>query len=122
MKVTESMENYLETILTLSRVKPVVRSVDVAEELNFKKSSVSVAMKKLREQDKITVTKEGYIYLTPSGEEIAKTILERHELISGWLISLGVSENIALEDACRMEHVISSESFAAIKKHVEKSK
>ncbi len=118
MKVTESMENYLETILMLSKTKPVVRSVDVANELDFKKSSVSVAMKKLREQGEITVTKEGYIYLTESGKEIANMILERHEIISGWLMSLGVSAETAMEDACKIEHVISSESFNAIKKHL----
>lgn len=117
MHNTESMENYLETILVLSKIKPVVRSVDVAEELGFKKSSVSVAMKKLRESGHITVTKEGYIYLTDSGREIAEMIFERHQLISQWLMFLGVDEKTALEDACRMEHVISAESFEAIKKH-----
>ena len=122
MKMTESLENYLETILTLSKVKPVVRAVDIADELNFKKPSVSVAMKKLCDQNHITITKEGYIYLTPSGEAVAKTILERHELISAWLMSLGVNETTALEDACKIEHVISSESFDAIKKHVMEHK
>ena len=117
MQSTESMENYLETILVLSRIKPVVRSVDVAEETGFKKSSVSVAMKKLRESGHITVTKEGYIYLTDSGREIAEMIFERHQLISQWLMFLGVDEKTALDDACRMEHVISRESFEAIKKH-----
>lgn len=118
MKITESMENYLETILVLSKKLPVVRSVDIAEELDFKKSSVSVAVKKLKENNQITVTKEGYIYLTDSGLEIAETIWERHKLISAWLISLGVDEKIAREDACRMEHVISAESFSAIKEYV----
>ena len=117
MHNTESMENYLETILILGKTKPVVRSVDVAEELGFKKSSVSVAMKKLRENGHITVTKEGYIYLTDSGKKIADMIFERHQLISQWLMYLGVDEKTALEDACRMEHVISAESFEAIKKH-----
>ncbi len=117
MHNTESMENYLETILILGKTKPVVRSVDVAEELGFKKSSVSVAMKKLRENGHITVTKEGYIYLTDSGKKIAEMIFERHQLISQWLMYLGVDEKTALEDACRMEHVISAESFEAIKKH-----
>lgn len=118
MKITESMENYLETILVLSKKLPVVRSVDIAEELDFKKSSVSVAVKKLKENNQITVTKEGYIYLTDSGLDIAETIWERHKLISAWLISLGVDEKIAREDACRMEHVISAESFSAIKEYV----
>jgi Mn-dependent DtxR family transcriptional regulator len=120
MSVTESSENYLETILMLSKVKPVVRSVDIAEELGFKKSSVSVAMKHLRELGHITVTKEGFIYLTDTGLEIAETIYERHELISDWLVKLGVDKNIAVEDACRMEHVISKESFEAMKKHIQK--
>lgn len=119
MKVNESAENYLETILMLSKEHPVVRSVDVAEELGFKKSSVSVAMKNLREKEHITVTKEGFIYLTESGKAIADMIYERHELLTGWLIRLGVDPKIAGEDACRIEHVISSESFDAIKAHVQ---
>lgn len=114
----ESAENYLETILMLSKTKPVVRSVDIAEELGFKKSSVSVAMKNLREKNHITVTKEGFIYLTESGREIAEMIYERHELLSTYLIRLGVDEKTAVEDACRIEHVISQESFEAIKNHV----
>ena len=118
MNGNESVENYLETILILSQKKPVVRSVDIANELNFKKSSVSVAMKNLREKEHITVTPEGYIYLTPSGLEIAEMIYERHTLLSQWLMKLGVPDEIALEDACRIEHVISKESFQAIKQHV----
>jgi Mn-dependent DtxR family transcriptional regulator len=119
MHTTESSENYLETILMLSKVKPVVRSVDIADELGFKKSSVSVAMKHLREDNHITVTKEGFIYLTESGKEIAETIYERHELISDWLVKLGVDPNTAVTDACRIEHVISKESFEAMKKHIK---
>lgn len=119
LTVGESSENYLETILILSKSHPVVRSVDVAEELGFKKSSVSVAMKNLREREHITVTKEGYIYLTESGREIAEMIYERHQLLSAWLVKLGVDEKIAAEDACKIEHVISKESFDAIKKHVK---
>ena len=118
MKSNESSENYLETILILSRKKPVVRSVDIAEELGFKKSSVSVAMKNLRERNLITVRPEGYIYLTEEGKRIADMIYERHLFISGWLISLGVPEDIAVEDACRIEHVISPESFEAIKANI----
>ena len=117
-KSNESAENYLETILILSRKKPVVRSVDIAEELGFKKSSVSVAMKNLRERGNITVTKEGYIYLTGSGQQIADMIYERHQFLSAWLVSLGVDPETAVEDACRMEHVISPESFEAIKAHI----
>ena len=120
-KANESMENYLETILILSKKLPVVRSVDIAEEMDFKKSSVSVAMKKLRESNDIEVTKEGYIYLTESGKKIANMIYERHVLMTNWLVSLGVDEEVAREDACRIEHVLSPESFQAIKDHVKKS-
>ncbi len=120
MHINESAENYLETILLLGKTHPVVRSVDIANELDFKKSSVSVAMKKLREAGHITVTPEGYIYLTDSGKEIAETMYERHQLLSTWLIKLGVEPHIAADDACRIEHVISSESFEAIKKYVQK--
>ncbi|MEF2575799.1 MAG: metal-dependent transcriptional regulator [Eisenbergiella sp.] len=122
MAVNESAENYLETILMLSKTRPVVRSVDIAEELGFKKSSVSVAMKNLREKEHITVTKEGFIYLTDSGRQIAETIYERHEFLSKWLISMGIDAETASNDACRMEHVISPQSFAAIKSFVQKKR
>ena len=118
MNTNESSENYLETILMLSKTLPVVRGVDIANHLGFKKTSVSVAMKNLREKKHITVTDAGYIYLTDSGREIAEMIYERHEFISKWLISLGVSKEVALEDACRIEHVISKESFEAMKKNL----
>lgn len=117
MQIHESAENYLETILMLSKKLPVVRSVDIANELDFKKSSVSIAMKNLRGGGKITVTQAGYIYLTDSGREIAEMIYERHQWLTNWLISLGVDSNIAAEDACKMEHVISKESFEALKNH-----
>lgn len=119
MIINESAENYLKTILVLSKKLPVVRSVDISNELGFKKSSVSIAMKNLREKGHITVTDAGYIYLTESGKQIADMIYERHELLSSWLVRLGVPEEIATEDACRIEHVISKESFAAIKNHVK---
>ena len=118
MHTNESAENYLETILILSKSHPVVRSVDVATELGFKKSSVSVAMKKLREANQITVSPEGYLYLTDTGREIAEKIYERHLFLSKWLEKLGVDATIASSDACKMEHVISSESFEAIKNHI----
>lgn len=121
MNVNESAENYLETILILSRQLPVVRSVDIANELGFKKSSVSVAMKNLREKEHIVVDRSGFITLTPSGREIAEMIYERHEFLSGWLMKLGVDKHTALEDACKMEHVISRESFDAIKKYVNEA-
>ncbi len=116
--INESAENYLETILLLSKKLPVVRSVDIANELGFKKPSVSVAMKNLREKEHITVTDSGFIYLTDSGLAIAEMIRERHQLFSLWLTKLGVPEEIASEDACKLEHVLSNESFEAIKKHV----
>lgn len=115
----ESAENYLETILILSKKLPVVRSVDIANELGFKKSSVSIAMKNLREKDHITVTDAGFIYLTDSGKRIAELIYERHQFISGWLMTLGVPESIAVEDACRIEHILSRESYDAIKNFVK---
>lgn len=114
----ESSENYLETILLLSKKLPVVRAVDIANELDFKKPSVSIAMKNLREKDQITVSEQGFIYLTESGREIAEMIYERHLLISSWLTKLGVPEDIAVQDACRIEHVISRESFEAVKNYV----
>ena len=92
MIINESAENYLETILVLSKKLPVVRSVDISNELGFKKSSVSIAMKNLREKGHITVTDAGYIYLTESGKQIADMIYERHELLSSWLVRLGVPE------------------------------
>ncbi|MCI8381349.1 MAG: metal-dependent transcriptional regulator [Lachnospiraceae bacterium] len=114
----ESSENYLETILLLSKKLPVVRAVDIANELDFKKPSVSIAMKNLREKNQITVSEQGFIYLTESGKEIAEMIYERHLLISSWLTELGVPEEIAVKDACRIEHVISKESFEAVKNYV----
>ena len=122
MSTNESSENYLETILQLSKTLPVVRSVDIANELGFKKSSVSVAMKNLRQKELITVTDAGFIYLTPKGKSIAEHVFEKHQLLKGWLCALGVPENIAAEDACKMEHVISDESFNAIKQHLSSHK
>ena len=116
MKIHESAEDYLETILMLTDRIGNVRSVDVSNEMGFKKSSVSVAMKNLRTTGHITVDENGYIKLTPLGKEVADMIYERHKFFSSWLISLGVDKETALEDACRIEHVISKESFAAMKK------
>lgn len=122
MHINESAENYLETILMLSKKLPVVRSVDIATELGFKKSSVSIAMKNLREKEHIIVNESGYIYLTDTGRAIAEEIYERHELLSCWLTTLGVDPVIAAEDACKIEHVISRESFDAIKLHATMKK
>jgi len=118
LKLQEAAENYLETILILSQ-NGRVRSVDIADELDFSKPSVSVAMKNLREAEYIAVDADGYITLTDSGLQIANMMYERHVLISDWLIFLGVDRKIAVADACKMEHAMSEESFAAIKAHVE---
>ncbi len=120
MRTNESLENYLETILMLSERKPVVRSVDVANELGFTKPSVSVAVKNMKEANMITVSSEGYLNLTESGRKIAETIYERHRFFSQWLVSLGIDEGTAQADACRMEHALSPESFAAIKEYVSR--
>ena len=114
----ESIEDYLETILFLQKKLGQVRSIDIANEMNFSKPSVSVAMKNLREKGYITVGDNGHIVLTESGKRQAEDVLEKHTILSDWLISLGVAEEIAREDACRMEHDISEESFAAIKAHI----
>ena len=119
MKLQESAEMYLETIYILKQKHPQVRSIDIVAELDYKKSSVSVAMKKLRENSFIEMDEDGFIALTDAGRKIAETMYERHTFISRWLIELGVKEDIAIEDACRMEHVISQESFEAIKRHVQ---
>ncbi|XCP84787.1 metal-dependent transcriptional regulator [Roseburia hominis] len=121
MKIQESAENYLETILILNKRLGQVRSIDIATELGFSKPSVSVAMKNLRQNGYISVDPDGYIALMPPGRKIAETIYERHTLLSEWLTSLGVDEQTAVEDACRMEHVISATSFEAIKQHVNKN-
>lgn len=116
MKIHESAENYLETILMIKNKKGAVRSIDIANELEFSKPSVSVAMKNLRSNGYIDVDANGYITLLESGQEIAEKMYERHTTLSNWLISLGVDEKIAVEDACKIEHIISAESFEAIKK------
>ena len=114
----ESIENYLETILSLQKKLGQVRSIDIANEMNFSKASVSIAMKNLREKEYITVSDNGHIVLTENGNKQAESVLEKHTILSGWLVSLGVNEEIAKEDACRMEHIISEETFEAIKKHL----
>lgn len=121
MVMNESVENYLETILVLNHRLGNVRSIDIANEMNFKKPSVSVAMKNLRENGFITVGQEGYIHLTQAGLEVAEKIYERHTILSGWLIKLGVDPKVAAEDACKIEHDVSTESFEAIKKYINKT-
>lgn len=115
MNIHESAEDYLEKILMLQEQKGSVRSIDIAVAMGFSKPSVSVAMKNLREKGHITVTDAGYIYLTDSGKKIAEMVYERHDVLTHYLISLGVAEKTAEEDACKIEHIISEESFQAIK-------
>lgn len=116
MKIQESAQNYLETILVLQKRNGQVRSIDIVNELNFTKPSVSVAMKNLRQSELIEVDESGYITLMPKGLSIAEEIYERHTILTDWLIQIGVNPNTADEDACKIEHVISTESFLAIKK------
>ncbi|MBU5433480.1 metal-dependent transcriptional regulator [Intestinimonas sp. MSJ-38] len=121
MKILESGENYLETILMLKESKGSVRSIDIVRQMNFSKPSVSRAMSLLRENGYITMDKEGWIQLTESGMEVASRIYERHRLLTKWLMALGVSPEVAAEDACRMEHDISNETFEKLKAHIEKA-
>lgn len=118
MAIHESGEDYLEAILMIKKRSGNVRSIDVARELSFSKPSVSVAMKNLKTSNYITVDENGFINLTEAGQEIADKIYERHTFLTNWLTSLGVDSEVAAEDACKMEHAISSESFSAIKKYV----
>lgn len=122
MKIHESAENYLETILILKKRQGQVRSIDIASELSFSKPSVRKKKKNLRLNGYIDVDKEGYITLLDKGLEIAEKIYERHTLFSDWLMALGVSPEVAAEDACRIEHVISNETFEAFKAHAAKHK
>lgn len=115
MRIHESAENYLETILILSRRKQFVRSIDIVNELNFSKPSVSVAMKHLRENGYIVMDEDGYITLTEAGNTIANSIYERHQVISALLIKLGVEDETAKEEACRIEHDISQDTFEKLK-------
>ena len=117
-KSEESVEDYLETILVLSKRLPVVRSIDIANELEYSKPSVSVAMKNLKGRGYITVSSEGYIVLTEEGRKLASDTYERHTLICQWLVELGVSPETASADACRIEHDLSQESFDALKCHI----
>ena len=117
IQIRESAENYLETILVLQKRHGHVRSIDIANELSFSKPSVSVAMKNLRLNGLIEIDEDGIITLQEAGRVIAERIYERHTLLTQWLEQLGVRPEIAAEDACRMEHVISAETFAALKAH-----
>ena len=118
MKIHESAENYLEAILVLKKEKGAVRSIDIAQKMNFSKPSVSHAMSLFKENDYIVVDKDGWIELTKSGLEIAERIYERHQLITRWLTALGVPPDIAAQDACKIEHDISEITFQKMKEHV----
>ena len=114
-RADESLEDYLETILMLQKSMGQVRSIDIANEMNFTKASVSVAMKNLRQKGYITMAENGYITLTESGKQRAESVLERHTILADLLIRIGVSKETALADACKVEHDLSEESFEAIK-------
>ncbi len=120
MKIKESAENYLETILVLQHRNGSVRAVEIAAELDFSKASVSVAMKQLRENGYIEVDGAGHITLLPAGMEIAQRIYERHQVLTRCLVALGVEERVAAEDACRVEHFLSGESFEKIRAYYER--
>lgn len=117
-KAEESLEDYLEAIFILSERSPSVRSVDIAAELNFSKPSVSVAMKKLKGRNYISVSEEGFIHLTDAGREIAEKVYACHRLLTDWLVHLGVDPRVAAVDACKMEHDISPESYEAIRNFI----
>lgn len=119
MKILESAENYLETIYILKSRRGQIRSIDIATELSYSKPSVSIAMKKLREEGYIEIDSDGYIDLLPRGKQVAEEMYERHTLLTECLIKLGVPNDVAAVDACKIEHVISTESFEAIKKFLK---
>jgi len=119
MKIQESAENYLEAIFVLSKSGSPVRSVDVATRLGYSKPSVSVAMKKLKIEGYVVIASNGHLMLTQMGRDIAESMYERHMLISDWLVALGVDSQVATDDACRIEHVISEESFEALRRHIK---
>jgi len=121
MKMQASAENYLETILILQKRNGKVRSIDIVHELDYSKPSISVAMKLLRKEDYIEIDDSGYITFTKKGKKIAEQMYERHTILTNALLTLGVNPKIATEDACRIEHVISEESFEAIKNYLAKS-
>ena len=122
MAIHESAENYLEAILLIKRRKGAVRSMDIVNDMNFSKPSISVAMKRLRESGHIVMDEQGYIELTDAGREIAERIYARHETFAQFLMKLGVSEKTAYEDACKIEHDVSDESFAKVCEFMEKWK
>ena len=121
MKIQESAEDYLESILVLKEQKGAVRSIDIVHRMDYSKPSVSRAMSLLRENGYVTTDKEGFLELTDAGRAIAERIYERHRLLTTWLTALGVSPEVAAADACRIEHDISDETFEQLKKHISRS-
>ena len=120
MRLQESGEMYLETILILSQRKENVRAIDICEEMGYSKPSVSRGLKILRENSYIYIDRNGYITLSRTGREVAEKIYERHQVLSALLVKIGVDEETATEDACRIEHVISDTTFSAVKKAINK--
>ena len=121
MAMGASAEDYLETILLLSKKTGAVRSVDIGEEMGFSRPSVSVAMKKLRENEFIHMSADGYITLTKKGMQAAEQVYDRHSTLYDWMVGIGVNQTVAAVDACRMEHILSEETFAAIKRLLERN-
>ena len=117
MAVTEAVENYLETILILSLSKPEVHAIDICNHLGYSRPTVSIVLRQLKEKKYVTVNEDNHIFLTQTGLEIAQHIYERHVILTKMLVNLGVPENLAQEDACKIEHDLSDETFEAIKKH-----
>ena len=118
MQIHQSAEDYLECILKLSKQRPVVRSIDIANDMNYSKPSISVAMKNLRLNGYINVDESGFITLTDSGMEIASNISDRHLILKKWLEFLGISPETAEQDACKIEHTLSKETYTALRKHI----
>ena len=116
MQIRASAEDYLETILLLSKKSTEIHSIDIVNDMGFSKPSVSVAMKKLRDNGLINIDCDGHITLTEKGEQAAEQVYERHATLYNWLVGIGIDNKVAAVDACRMEHIISEDTFRAIKK------
>jgi len=120
MRVTESKENYLEIIHILKTKQKEVHAVDIAKYLGFARASVSIALKALKDEKYISIDEDSHITLTPKGKTVAKKVYEKHKILTAWFTAMGVDEKTALEDACKIEHVISEKSFRAIKRYLNK--
>ena len=120
MAVTEAVEHYLETILILSKLQPDVHAIDICSYLGYSRPTVSVILKKMKDQDLVKVDSDNHITLTEKGRDVAEHVYERHNVISELLMKLGVRKEVALEDACKLEHDLSDESFDALKAYYKK--